>query len=135
MLKNSAYLTYDIVSVKFNGGAWTDILYQLNLDARNFIRNNQEYCLSIVANNTKLSDVRKHYFLSLTVCMLGNFSCFCCRLVTFFIINFFKVRNAAKIRNRYNQVPHLTQDTTWESDKNTIKNHKQEPRGQPFLSR
>ena len=27
------------------------------------------------------------------------------------------VRNEAKIRNRYNQVPHLTQDTTWESDK------------------
>ena len=41
----------------------------------------------------------------------------------------FKVRKAAKIRNRYNQVPHLTQDTTWESDKNTIKHHKQEPRG------
>ena len=32
-----------------------------------------------------------------------------------------KVRKAAKIRNRYNKVPHLTQDTTWESDKNTIK--------------
>ena len=30
----------------------------------------------------------------------------------------YKVRKAAKIRNRYNQVPHLTQDTTWESDKN-----------------
>ena len=27
----------------------------------------------------------------------------------------------AKIRNRYDQVPHLTQDTTWESDKNTRK--------------
>ena len=27
----------------------------------------------------------------------------------------FKVRNAEKIRNRYNQAPHLTQDTTWES--------------------
>ena len=27
-----------------------------------------------------------------------------------------KVRKAAKIRNRYNQIPHLTQDTTWESD-------------------
>ena len=26
----------------------------------------------------------------------------------------------AKIRNRYNQVPHLTQDTTWESNQNTI---------------
>ena len=26
----------------------------------------------------------------------------------------------AKIRERYNHVPHLTQDTTWESDSNTI---------------
>ena len=43
-----------------------------------------------------------------------------------------KVRKVAKIRNRYNQVPHLTQDTTWESDKNAIKHHKQEPRSQPF---
>ena len=30
-----------------------------------------------------------------------------------------KVSNGAKIRNRYNQVPHLTQDTKWESDKLT----------------
>ena len=28
-----------------------------------------------------------------------------------------KVRKKAMTRNRYNQVPHLTQDTTWESDK------------------
>ena len=26
----------------------------------------------------------------------------------------------AKIRKRYNQVPHLDQDTTWESNKNTL---------------
>ena len=39
------------------------------------------------------------------------------------------------IRKRYNQVPHLTQDATWESDRNTIKHHKQEPWGQPFPSR
>ena len=26
----------------------------------------------------------------------------------------------SKIRIRYNQVPHLTQDTEWESNKNTI---------------
>ena len=32
-----------------------------------------------------------------------------------------KVRKATKIWNWYNQVPHLTLDTTWESDKNTIK--------------
>ena len=31
-----------------------------------------------------------------------------------------KVRKATKIRNRYNQVPHLTQDTTWESDKTQL---------------
>ena len=35
-----------------------------------------------------------------------------------------KVCKEAKIRNRYNQVPHLTQDTTWESDKNTHKRAK-----------
>ena len=35
----------------------------------------------------------------------------------------FKVRKKAKIRNRYNQVPRLNQDTEWESDKNTRKHH------------
>ena len=35
-------------------------------------------------------------------------------------INDIKVRKTAKIRERYNQVPHLTQDTSWESNKNTI---------------
>ena len=37
-----------------------------------------------------------------------------------------EARKKTKIRNRYNQVPHLTQDTTWESDKNTRKHHTQE---------
>ena len=40
------------------------------------------------------------------------------------------VRKTAKIRNQYNQVPHLTQDTIWESDKITIRHHKHQPRGQ-----
>ena len=36
-------------------------------------------------------------------------------------------RKKAKIRNQYNQATHLlTQDTAWESDKNTIKHHIQE---------
>ena len=30
-----------------------------------------------------------------------------------------KVRKTAKIRKRYNQVPHLTQVMTWDSNKNT----------------
>ena len=33
---------------------------------------------------------------------------------------FLKVRKMANIRKRYNQVPHLTLGTTWESNKNTI---------------
>ena len=37
-----------------------------------------------------------------------------------------KVRKKAKVRNRYNQVPLPTQDTVWESDKNTIKHQTQE---------
>ena len=37
-----------------------------------------------------------------------------------------KVRKKAKIRNGHNQVPHLTQDTTWESDKSTRKHLIQE---------
>ena len=40
--------------------------------------------------------------------------------ITLINFHFFKVRKAAKIRKRYNQVPHLTQDTTWESKKNAI---------------
>ena len=46
-----------------------------------------------------------------------------------------KVRKKKKIRNPYNQAPHLTQDTTWEGNLNTIKNYTQEPRGQPFPNR
>ena len=40
---------------------------------------------------------------------------------------FLKVRKGAKIRNQYNQVPHLAQDTTWESDTQlNIKNKSQD---------
>ena len=35
------------------------------------------------------------------------------------VVQEMKARKTAKIRKRYNQVPHLTQDTTWESNKNT----------------
>ena len=35
-------------------------------------------------------------------------------------ITIFIVRKTAKIRKRYNLVSHLTQDTTWEINKNTI---------------
>ena len=33
-----------------------------------------------------------------------------------------KVRKNARIRNRYNQIPHLTKNTIWKSDKNYIQN-------------
>ena len=31
-----------------------------------------------------------------------------------------KEREVARIRNRYNQVPHLNQDTIWDSDKTQL---------------
>ena len=37
-----------------------------------------------------------------------------------------KVRKKAKIRNRYDQVPQLTLDTVWASDKNIRKQPSQE---------
>ena len=43
-----------------------------------------------------------------------------------------KVRNGAKIRKRYNQVPHLTQDTTCESNKNTINITNKSQKVSPF---
>ena len=46
-----------------------------------------------------------------------------------------KVRKLAKLRNRYNQAPHLTKDITLGSHKNTIKHHKREPIDQLFPSR
>ena len=48
----------------------------------------------------------------------------------------YEVREKAKIRNPYNQIPHLAKDIISESDKNTKKiSHTREPRGQPFPSR
>ena len=46
-------------------------------------------------------------------------------------------KKEAKLRKQlqYNQVPHLTQDTTWESNKNTIKITNMSLKGQPFPSR
>ena len=46
-----------------------------------------------------------------------------------------KLRKRAKIRNRYNQAPHLTQDNNGKVTTSQLENHKQEPRGQPFPSR
>ena len=61
----------------------------------------------------------------------GSSDCFSTLLA-----NSAEVKNA-KIRNQYNQVPHLTWDTIRESDKNTRKHHSntREPRCQPFPSR
>ena len=43
-----------------------------------------------------------------------------------------KVSKMAKIRKRYDQVTHLTQDTTWESDKNTINITNKRQEASPF---
>ena len=45
-----------------------------------------------------------------------------------------RVRKAAKIRNRYFQVPHLSQDTKWESNKIKINITKKSREVSPFPS-
>ena len=45
-----------------------------------------------------------------------------------------KERKMAKIGNRYNQVPHLTQDTTWESNKTAINITNKSQEFSPFLA-
>ena len=45
------------------------------------------------------------------------------------------VGKESKFWNRYNQVPHLSQDTIWESDKYTKTLDTGEPRSQTFPSR
>ena len=45
------------------------------------------------------------------------------------LVNTIKDGKKAKIGNRYSKVPHLTQDTVWESDKSTRKHHIQESQG------
>ena len=47
-----------------------------------------------------------------------------------------KIKKKATIRYRYNQMPHLTQDTIWESDEKHMKtSHTKESRGHPFPSK
>ena len=46
-----------------------------------------------------------------------------------------KVEKESKFSDRYNQVPHLTQDTIWESDKYTKIVDTGEPRSQSFVRR
>ena len=43
-----------------------------------------------------------------------------CTPASSFVQIWVKVRRMANTGKRYNQEPHLTQDTTWESNKNTI---------------
>ena len=46
-----------------------------------------------------------------------------------------KLRKWAKIKNRYNQAPHLTQNTNGKVTTSQLDIKKREPRGQPFPSR
>ena len=56
------------------------------------------------------------------------------RYYTYVSVNIIKVRKTARIRNRYNKVPHLSQDTKWESNNITINktNKSQEVRNSEY---
>ena len=79
-----------------------------------------------------LSKLRRQcmYFLNELELLIFQFTCSCINLTMIFYLLHYtvvrygalkkKVRKTATIRKRYNQVPHLTHNTTWESNKNTI---------------
>ena len=50
------------------------------------------------------------------------------------IQNIVKVNKGAKIRNRYNQVPHLTQDTNWKVTNSQLDTTKESQEVSPFLT-
>ena len=52
-------------------------------------------------------------------------------LTTFFLF-VSNVRKTARIKNRYNQVPHLSQNTKWESNKITINTTNKSQKATPF---
>ena len=82
-------------------------LYQLSYRGVQ-VRNKTEPCMS-----SEISDVIK------------TETYFCIVFKKHIYSNILKVRKMAKIRNQYNQVPQLTQHITWESNKITIRHHKQ----------
>ena len=50
-------------------------------------------------------------------------------------VNFFKVSEGAKIRNRYNQVPHLTQDTNGKVTNSQLDTTNESQEVSPFPAR
>ena len=76
------------------------------------------------------------YFESETVLKFYNLetrSCYDFSIIAYDSRHMIKVRKKAEIMNQYNQVPHLTQDAIWESDKNTRKHQIQRTQeGSPF---
>ena len=48
------------------------------------------------------------------------------------VIHIIKVSKGAKIRNRYNQVPHLTQDTNWKVTNSQIDTTNESQEVSPF---
>ena len=60
------------------------------------------------------------------LCILVKDPCFHFFCLIQYLFECFKVERKAKIRNRYNQVPYLTWNTIWGSDKNTRKYYTQE---------
>ena len=69
---------------------------------------------------TATTDGRKDRLIRM---LMPTFKTYPTRTVYAYRIN---ERKKAKIRNQYNQVPHLTQDTVWKSDKISRKHHIQE---------
>ena len=83
-----------------------------------FLRKNTKPCITLLA----FSDSESPYYL-----VYPN-------PTTFALVIWVKVRKTARTRNRYNQVPHLSQDTKWKSNKITINITNKSQEVSPFSS-
>ena len=91
------------------------------------------FVVSTVSLSLSIGILGQVWYLNVSIpdlCTLTYFYTFsdCLRYIKW------KVSKGAKIRNRYNQIPHLTQDTNGKVT-NSVRHHRREPRGQSFPSR
>ena len=76
--------------------------YVKSLLTNNSHQNKEQYLNAVIANGLKENNYHTGKSNLFTLCMLGNFSGFCCRLLTFFKIIFFKrtsFRNTIRVTN------------------------------------
>ena len=93
---------------------------QLRLTGQQLIMRNQAntepFCVTFKFSNDKRHIINLSTYQHLAKLACASFMLGTCPILIFAYV-VLRLRRKAKNRNQYNQAPHLTLDTTWESDK------------------